>query len=490
MSRGSGSVLRWDIHELRRHILKGEVTATEVVKASLERIREMNGLLNAFITVLEESSIEEAEKLDKNPELLKKLPLGGVPVAVKDCLCTQKVRTTCGSKILENFCPPFNATCVSRLREAGAVIVGKTNMDEFAMGSSTEHSAYGPSRNPWDTDRVPGGSSGGSAVAVASGMVPAALGTDTGGSIRLPAAFCGVVGLKPTYGRVSRYGLIEFASSFDQAGPITRTAKDAALMLQIIAGHDPLDSTSVPEPVHSYVDLLEQSPFPCRVGIPREYFSYEINGEISGAIEKAMDVLKKLGAEFVDVSLPHTDYGVAAYYIIAPAEASSNLARYDGVKYGFRAQTDFPDLMEMYLKTRAVGFGKEVKRRIMLGTYVLSAGYYEAYYGKASQVRRLIQQDFLKAFEQCDVLFTPVSPTLPFRIGEKVDNPLAMYLTDVFTLPASLAGIPGISVPCSMSSGGLPIAFQLLAPYFREDLLLRMAHAYQKETGGLPLPLD
>lgn len=487
MSEQYGEIANWSVEETRSRLVRRDVSVTEVVKAYLERIKRNNILLNAFITILEEQALAEARKLDEHPDIILEKPLGGIPIAIKDCLCTKGVHTTCGSKTLEHFSPPFDATCVTKLLHAGAIVIGKTNMDEFAMGSSTEHSAFGPTHNPWDIGHVPGGSSGGSAAAVASGMVPAALGTDTGGSIRQPASFCGVVGMKPTYGRVSRFGLIEFASSLDQAGPITRTVKDAAILLEIIAGHDPFDSTSVPEPIPQYRGLLENFPIQCRIGIPKEYFAHGLDAEIQTSLERAMDVFRAIGAEFVEVSLPHTDYGVAAYYIIGPAEASSNLARYDGVKYGFRASVDTPDLLQMYLKTRAHGFGKEVKRRIMLGTYALSAGYYEAYYKKASQVRRLIQQDFMNAFTSCNVIFAPVTPTPPFRIGEKIDDPLAMYLTDVFTLPASLAGIPGISVPCGKTSTGLPVGFQLLTPYFQEVLLLQIAHAYQKETDVMPL---
>jgi aspartyl-tRNA(Asn)/glutamyl-tRNA(Gln) amidotransferase subunit A len=396
----------------------------------------------------------------------------------------QGVRTTCASRILERFIPPYDATVVVNLKKAGAVFLGKTNMDEFAMGSSTENSAYKATRNPWDLSRVPGGSSGGSAAAVAADLCAGSLGSDTGGSIRQPASFCGVVGLKPSYGRVSRYGLVAFASSLDQIGPITKDVEDSALLLQVIAGHDPKDSTSVDQPVPEYRAGLNESMKGLRLGIPKEYFVEGMDPEVTSAVKEAVKTCQELGAEILEVSLPHTEYGIAAYYIIAPAEASSNLARYDGVKYGYRV-ADARDLMTMYRQSRSQGFGPEVKRRIMLGTYVLSAGYYDAYYRKASQVRTLIRQDFLKAFERCDALLAPVSPIPAFRIGEKADDPLQMYLSDVFTLPASLAGIPGISVPCGFSSEKLPIGLQVLGPHFREELILRIAYQFEQATPHL-----
>ncbi len=474
------------IKEIRDKLLRKEVSVVEIVNFYLDRIRTLNSKINAFLTISEEEALEEASRLDQDFERLKMNPLGGVPVAIKDCLCTRGIRTTCGSKILQNFIPPYDATCVLRLKEAGAIIVGKTNMDEFAMGSSTEHSAYGPTRNPWDQTRVPGGSSGGSAASVASCMVPVALGTDTGGSIRQPASFCGVVGLKPTYGRVSRYGLVAFASSLDQVGPMGKTVDDVASVLKVIAGWDFRDTTSVPVDVPDYNSALNGAVSGLTLGIPKEYFKHKIDSEIQSALDEALKVFERLGVNVVDVSLPHTDYGVAAYYIIAPAEASSNLERYDGVKYGYRAKLDRYDLKEMYMVTRAEGFGAEVKRRIMLGTYVLSAGYYDAYYRKASQVRRLIKEDFERAFEKCDALITPVIPTPPFVIGEKVDDPLEMYLNDIFTLPASLAGVPGISVPFRFTSQGLPVGFQLIGSYFNEPVLLKLASAFHREIGYKP----
>jgi aspartyl-tRNA(Asn)/glutamyl-tRNA(Gln) amidotransferase subunit A len=396
-------------------------------------------------------------------------------------ICTKGFRTTCASRILENFVPPYDATVTERLHKAGAILLGKTNMDEFAMGSSSENSAFFPTRNPWDTERVPGGSSGGSAAAVAADLCAGSLGSDTGGSIRQPASFCGVIGLKPTYGRVSRFGLVAFASSLDQIGPFAKDVEDAAILLQAIAGHDPRDSTSVDQPVPDYRLAMKRSIKGLRLGIPREYFIDGIEPDVAVAVQQAIATLKELGAEIVEISLPHTEYGVAAYYIIAPAEASSNLARFDGVKYGLRAP-DSKDLMTMYCQTRSRGFGMEVKRRIMLGTYVLSAGYYDAYYRKASQVRTLIRQDFLQAFEHCDAIVTPVTPIPPFKIGEKTDDPLQMYLSDIFTLPASLAGIPGISIPCGFSAGNLPVGLQILGPHFREDLILQIAHQFEQAT--------
>ena len=404
-----------------------------------------------------------------------------MPIAIKDVICIQGSLTTCGSRILEGFVAPYDATVTEKLRHAGAIFIGKTNLDEFAMGSSTENSAFIKTRNPWDLDRVPGGSSGGSAAAVAAGLCAGALGTDTGGSIRQPASFCGVVGIKPTYGRVSRFGLVAFASSLDQIGPITRDVEDAAIMLQAIAGYDPGDSTSVDLPVPDYRAALKEPIRGLRLGIPREYFIEGTDPEVAEAVRNAISTCRELGAQIVDISLPHTEYGIAAYYIIAPAEASSNLARYDGVKYGHRAQ-GARDLIEMYRKSRSQGFGAEVKRRIMLGTYVLSAGYYDAYYRKASQVRTLIRRDFLEAFEKCDAILAPVSPIPAFKIGEKFDDPLQMYLSDVFTLPASLAGIPGISVPCGFTSEKLPIGLQILGPHFREELILRIAYQFEQAT--------
>lgn len=479
-------ITRWSIAETKRRLVNKEISTVELIEAYLKRIKSLNPSINAFITVCEELAIKEARQYMDRPDKLMEKPLGGIPIAVKDCLCTEGIRTTCGSKILESFIPPYNATVVEKLLQAGAIIIGKTNMDEFAMGSSTEHSYFGPTRNPWDTTRVPGGSSGGSAAAVAACLCSGAIGTDTGGSIRQPAAFCGIVGMKPTYGRVSRYGLIAFASSLDQAGPMAKNVQDTAILLQVIAGYDPKDTTSILKEVPSYCEEMKKPIRNLRIGIPKEYFAKGMDESIEKAIRQAIKVYENIGARIIDVSLPHTDYGVAAYYIIAPAEASSNLARYDGVKYGFRAETTSPDLITMYTETRSLGFGSEVKRRIMLGTYALSSGYYEAYYHKASQVRNLIRKDFEEAFLTCDAIIAPVTPILPFRIGEKLDDPLSMYLSDVYTLPASLAGIPGITVPCGFSQDGLPIGMQILGNYFQEDLILRLAYAFEQETGMAP----
>jgi len=467
------------IHRLHDLLVKREVSVTEAVRHFLDRIEALNPRLNAYLTVTGEKALEEAGEYDDGRRDPNRSPLAGIPLAVKDVLCTEGVRTTCGSRILEHFVPPYDATVVERLKKAGAVFLGKTNMDEFAMGSSNENSGFGPVANPRDPSRVPGGSSGGSAAAVAADLCAGAVGTDTGGSIRQPASFCGVVGMKPTYGRVSRYGLVAFASSLDQAGPLAKDVEDAAILLQAMAGHDPRDSTSVDQPVPDFLAALNPSIEGMKLGIPREYFMEGADPEVDRCVKEAIGVCEGLGGEVREVSLPHTEYGVAAYYIIAPAEASSNLARYDGVKYGLRAP-DSRDLTGMYRETRSRGFGAEVKRRIMLGTYVLSSGYYDAYYKKASQVRTLIRQDFVRAFEQCDIIVALVAPMPPFPLGEKAEDPLQMYLSDVLTLPPSLAGIPGISVPCGYTSGGLPVGLQILGPHLREDLVLRAAYAYEQ----------
>ncbi len=439
--------------------------------------------MDAFLCLLEEQARAEAAAADRLIAGGECRPLTGIPLAVKDLICTRGVRTTCGSRILENFIPPYDAFVIGRLRAQGAVILGKLNMDEFAMGSSTENSGFKVTRNPWDTTRIPGGSSGGSAAAVAAGMCLGALGSDTGGSIRQPASHCGVVGLKPTYGRVSRYGLVAFASSLDQIGPLARSVGDAALLLGAVAGHDPADSTSVPLEVPDYTAALAPDLRGVRVGIPREYEASEgLDPEVLAAVQGAVRTLESLGAERVEVSLPHTRYAVAVYYVIAPCEASSNLARYDGVKYGLRAAAP-ADLMRMYRDTRSAGFGAEVQRRIIIGTYCLSAGYYDAYYGKASQVRTLIAADFKSAFDACDVIACPVAPTPAFRIGEKNDDPLTMYLSDIFTISANLAGIPALSVPCGFSGAGLPIGLQLMSRHFNEEMLLRVAHGFEQATG-------
>jgi aspartyl-tRNA(Asn)/glutamyl-tRNA(Gln) amidotransferase subunit A len=468
------------ISRLAPRLARGEVSAVEVTEALLRRIKERDGELNTYITVDEAGARDMARAAEARLRQGAATPLTGIPLALKDVMVTRGLRTTCGSKILANFIPPFDATVCARLRQAGAVFLGKVNMDEFAMGSSTENSAFGPSHNPWNRDYIPGGSSGGSAAAVAADLCLASLGSDTGGSIRQPAAMCGVVGLKPTYGRVSRYGLVAYASSLDQIGPVAKEVRDAAILLQAIAGHDPKDSTSVPVSVPDYQEMLGQEIKGLKIGVPREFFGAGLDPEVAAAVQEALQTLAGLGAEIVELSLPHSEYAVAAYYIVAVAEASSNLARYDGVKYGFRAEGQ--NLPEMYAQTRTQGFGAEVRRRIMLGTYTLSAGYYEAYYKKASQVRTLIRRDFEAALAQCQVIATPVSPTPAFRLGEKVDDPLTMYLSDIFTISANLAGIPGISVPCGFSSRGLPIGLQLMGPGFGEADLLKAAYAFEQAT--------
>ena len=469
------------IHEIHGLLSSGQIGAVEAVSAFLERIRAINPKVNAYLSTMGEQALDEARLFDSGKKDFSASPLAGVPIAIKDVICIRGSITTCGSNILQGFVAPYSATVIEKLKQAGAIFIGKTNMDEFAMGSSTENSAFMKTRNPWDLNRVPGGSSGGSAAAVAAGLCAGALGTDTGGSIRQPSSFCGVTGIKPTYGRVSRFGLVAFASSLDQIGPITKDVEDAAIMLQAIAGYDSMDSTSVDLPVPEYRAALKETIQGLRLGIPREYFIEGTDPEVEAAVRNAISTCRQLGAHIVHISLPHTEYGIAAYYIIAPAEASSNLARYDGVKYGHRDQGT-RDLIEMYRKSRSQGFGAEVKRRIMLGTYVLSAGYYDAYYRKASQVRTLIRQDFLDAFEKCDAILAPVSPIPAFRIGEKFDDPLQMYLSDVFTLPASMAGIPGISTPCGFTSENLPIGLQILGPHFREELILRIARQFEQAT--------
>jgi len=444
-------------------------------------MEEVDEKIHAYITVCRDSAVKEAEAADRRILDGKDLtPLTGVPIAIKDIFCTKDVRTTCASRILENFVPPYDATVVRKLKEAGAVILGKLNMDEFAMGSSTENSAFFPTLNPWDTKRVPGGSSGGSAAAVAAGLCAASIGTDTGGSIRQPASLCGVTGLKPTYGRVSRFGMIAFASSLDQGGPITKDVTDCAIMLKIIAGIDPLDSTSIDAPVPDYMATLKKEIKNIRIGIPKEYFIEGLDKDVSEAIKDAIGVFKKAGAELVDITLPHTEYAISVYYLVATAEASSNLARYDGVKYGLRIADG--GLLDMYKLTRDAGFGAEVKRRIMLGTYSLSAGYYEAYYKKASEMRTLIKMDFEEAFKKCDIILTPTSPTAAFKLGEKIADPLTMYLSDIFTISCNLAGIPGISVPCGFTKENLPVGLQLLGKPLDEATLLRAAYNYEKNT--------
>ncbi len=458
------------------------MSSAEAVRASLAAIERRDGRLKAFLSVDADRALVQAARVDQAIAAGQPIgPLGGVPVAVKDNICTSFGTTTCASRILGNFRAPYDAHVVGRLTEAGAVIIGKTNLDEFAMGSSTEHSGRFPSRNPWDPQRVPGGSSGGSAVAVAAGMVPAALGSDTGGSIRQPAAFCGVVGLKPSYGRVSRFGLVAFASSLDQIGSLTRTAEDAALVSRVICGHDPRDSTCADRAIPDYPSLLDRRLRGLKVGVPAEYFGPGLDDQVRQRVETAIDLFRAEGAEVVDIHLPHTKYAVACYYLIADAEASSNLARYDGVHYGHR--TERPrDVIDLYASSRGEGFGDEVKRRIMLGTYVLSVGYYDAYYLKALKVRTLIKADFDRAFEQVDVIASPVTPTTAFALGEKLDDPLAMYLADIYTISVNLAGICAISVPCGFDDRGLPVGLQLTGPPFGEDRLLGVAHQYQLRT--------
>jgi aspartyl-tRNA(Asn)/glutamyl-tRNA(Gln) amidotransferase subunit A len=480
------------LREVRDDVRAGHRTATEICDQVLTRIAAADGQLHAFNTVIADKARAQAAAVDRHPERAT-LPLAGVPVALKDNLCTRGVRTTASSKILETFVPPFDATVVTLLEAAGAVIVGKTNCDEFAMGSSTENSAFGVTRNPWAPDRIPGGSSGGSAVAVAAGMTPLALGSDTGGSIRQPAAMCGVVGLKPTYGRVSRYGLLAFASSLDQIGPLARTVEDAALVLSVIAGVDAADATSAPEHVPDYTASLSGDPRALTIGVPRALVEEGVDPEVAAAFRQALDGLRQRGARLVDVTLPYAGAAIPVYYLVATAEASSNLARYDGVRYGFRAQasaraaaqsgqTMHDDLRAMYGRTRAEGFGAEVKRRIMLGTYVLSAGYYDAYYLKAQQVRTLIRQDYERAFEHVDVVAMPTSPTPAFRLGERVSDPLQMYLGDVFTVSANLAGLPAISVPCGFTTNNLPIGLQLTGRMFDEATLLAAAYAHERHS--------
>ncbi|MBI3300551.1 MAG: Asp-tRNA(Asn)/Glu-tRNA(Gln) amidotransferase subunit GatA [Deltaproteobacteria bacterium] len=470
------------IHEAIDFLRKRELSAQELTRAVLDRIHATDPQTHSYLTVCEPEALVQAAAADRMLAAGKSIPLlCGIPVAVKDVILTKGIRSTAGSKILEHFVPPYDATVTRLLKEAGAVIIGKVNCDEFAMGSSNENSAFFPSRNPWDLSRVPGGSSGGSATAVAADQALASLGTDTGGSIRLPASFCGVVGLKPTYGRVSRFGVVAYASSLDQVGPFAKDVRDCALMLQVIAGHDPRDSTSVDTPVPDYQAILDCGVRGLKVGIPKEYFVEGMQPEVDTAVHKAIAELTSLGAQSVSISLPHTEYAIAAYYIIATAEASANLARYDGVKYGYRAaQTG--GLSEMYSRTRAQGFGSEVKRRIMLGTYVLSAGYYDAYYLKAQKVRTLIRQDFLKAFGDCDVIATPAAPTTAFRLGEKTADPLTMYLSDIFTIAVNLAGLPGLSVPCGFDDKGMPISLQLIGKPFGEDTLLQAAYTYEQAT--------
>lgn len=473
-------ILKMTAVELSNSLKKGDISSVELTEFYLRRIEKLDRELNAFLTVVADIALEAAKEIDEKRARGEDLPrYAGVPIALKDLIVTKGIRTTCASKILENYIPPYDGTVAKRVKEAGLVILGKTNMDEFAMGSSNENSAFGPVRNPWDLEKVPGGSSGGSAAAVAAGECPWSLGSDTGGSIRQPASFCGIVGHKPTYGLVSRYGLIAFASSLDQIGPMARTVEDAAALLEIISGYDPKDSTSLPVEPEPYTEEIRKDVKGLKIGIIKELSTEGIAPEVKELFERTINSLEKEGFEIGEASLPTARYALDVYYIIAPSEASSNLARYDGVRYGLRIEGE--SMYETYLKTRSAGFGDEVKRRIMLGTYALSAGYYEAFYGKALKVRRLIRNDFEKAFNEYDVLVCPTSPTLPFKLGEKIEDPLQMYMSDVCTIPANLAGLPAVSVPCGIASG-LPAGFQIIGPALKDGLVLRVAKAVEDVT--------
>ncbi|MBF0463902.1 MAG: Asp-tRNA(Asn)/Glu-tRNA(Gln) amidotransferase subunit GatA [Nitrospirae bacterium] len=464
------------IKEAHALLQNKDITVKELTESVFQRIEAVERTVNAFVTVTTDKAFEMVEKLPPS----QSSNLFGIPMAIKDNMCTRGIKTTCSSKILANFIPPYESTVTDKLLKSGYILTGKANMDEFAMGSSTENSGFFTTKNPWDTERAPGGSSGGSAAAVCADECIAALGSDTGGSIRQPASFCGVVGLKPTYGRVSRFGLVAFASSLDQIGPITKTVEDSAILLNAISGHDPLDSTSATVSVPDFTASIGRDIKGLRVGIPSEYFIDGMEREVEQSVKAAISHLETLGAQIVDISLPHTGYAVAAYYILATSEASSNLARFDGIKYGLRVNAD--DLIDTYMKSRAAGFGTEVKRRIMLGTYALSSGYYDAYYKKAQQVRTLIKQDFDRAFEKVDIIATPTAPTTAFKIGEKVNDPLQMYLSDIFTISVNLAGVPAISLPCGFDQKGLPIGLQLIGEAFDEETILKAAYAYEAST--------
>ena len=467
-------------HKAINLIKKKKATAYEIMQDIFNQIDKVDNLIKAFLVVEREEALKKAQEIDKKVKNGEKIPpLAGVAVAVKDIIATQGTETTCGSKILKGFIPPYDATVINRLKDAGAIIIGKTNMDEFAMGSSTENSAFGPTHNPWDLERVPGGSSGGSSAAVAADETFVALGTDTGGSVRQPASLCGMVGLKPTYGRVSRYGLVAYASSLDQIGPITKDVTDCALIMKVISGYDKMDSTSVNLGVPDYLKSCQAGIKGLKIGVPKEYFIEGIDREVKDALDKALKMFEKLGARIEEVSLPHTEYSLPTYYLIATAEASSNLARYDGVQYGYRTE-DYEDLSSMYQKTRSEGFGSEVKRRIMLGTYALSSGYYDAYYLKAQKVRTLIKEDFDKAFSKYDILITPTSPTPAFKLNEKISDPLTMYLSDIYTIPINLAGIPAISLNCGYSKNNLPIGLQIIGKHFSEETILRAAFNFEQ----------
>jgi len=470
-----------NLSELRLGLDSKEFSSSDLTKSCLARAEETRDL-NSFIELCGERALDQAIEADKRIAKGETTPLLGIPLGIKDIIVTKNIRTSCGSRILSNFIPPYDATAIKKLKQQGAVIIGKNNMDEFGMGSSNENSFFGPVKNPWNKEHVPGGSSGGSAVAVAAGVVPASLGSDTGGSIRQPAAFCSLVGLKPTYGRVSRYGLIAYASSLDQIGFFTRTVRDAAIMSQQLAGKDPLDSTSVDVEVPDFSASLGKSIKGMRVGVPRQYFLEALDSEVSKIVSDAISHIKGLGAEIVEIDLPNTDAALAAYYIIAPAEASSNLARFDGIRYGYRSE-EYTDLKELYSKTRSEGFGQEVKRRILVGTYVLSSGYIDQFYNKALKVRRLIVEEFNAAFEhKCDVIVSPTTPTAAFKLGEKTADPVAMYLNDIFTIPANLAGLPCMSIPCGFNSGGLPVGLQLIGKAWDEAVLLKLGAAYEEST--------
>ncbi len=476
------SLLESTAHQIKQKILSKQIRVVELVGQVFERIKAVDPTIQSFISLNEESALIQAREIDEKIDHNEKVGLlAGIPVAVKDNLCTRGLPTTCASQILKNFVPPYDAYVVKRLKEEDAIVIGKTNLDEFAMGSSTENSSFQITRNPWNVACVPGGSSGGSAAAVAANLTPMSLGSDTGGSVRQPAALCGIVGLKPTYGRVSRYGLIAFGSSLDQVGTMTKDVSDASLLLQVIAGKDAKDSTSVQTPVPDYLQGIDNNIQGLRIGIPKEYLTEGMHADVHNALKDALRIYEKLGAKIIDVTLPHTEYAVAVYYIVANAEASSNLSRYDGVRYGFRS-TNAKGVIAMYCRTRAEGFGNEVKRRIMLGNYALSSGYYDAYYLKASRVRNLIKKDFDAAFEKVDCIIGPTSPVPAFKIGERANNPLEMYLSDIYTIPANLAGIPGISIPCGFSKDGLPIGLQILTKHFEEKQLLHVAYSFERET--------
>jgi len=473
-------MINLSLKSLNQGLLEKKFSSVELTQFFLERVQKYNTDINAFITIDEEKSLAQAKHADTLIQSGKQSLLTGIPVAQKDIFCAAGWRTTCGSLMLDNFIAPYNATVIDKFNQVGAVNLGKTNMDEFAMGSSNETSYYGPVKNPWNHDLVPGGSSGGSAAAIAARLAPAATGTDTGGSIRQPASLCGFSGLKPTYGLVSRFGMIAFASSLDQAGPMAPSAEDCAALLNVMAGHDEKDSTSINHDKEDYLANLDQSVKGLRIGIPKEFFEEGLDGQVQQVIVGALNTYKKMGAELIDISLPNTHLAIPVYYVIAPAEASSNLSRYDGVRYGYRAK-EYDDLMDMYFKTRQQGFGEEVKRRILIGTYVLSAGYYDAYYLKAQKIRQLISNDFKKAFQQCDVIMGPSAPSVAFKANEKKSDPLAMYLQDIYTISTNLAGLPGMSIPAGMVNN-LPVGLQLIGNYFKESQMLNVAHAFQQET--------